>query len=223
MIRRKRRNNQGAVVVVLGLTLLLVLVAAIYWAARNTKHGATQTTHIKEDKALPKQKHDAPMPPADAPNLPAEPTSEQRSAWNRARAKWDTESFYVYALTGVNNPKRNAVDGRNVPTASGWKVRCTCLQYTLIGEAFSNGWVFIQGGSFRGRSIDGETAAREIAKEPSTQVAVVVDLFSKNDPVALAWYRTEGGDVRELKNGPLPNIKESFAKHMRYVQQKIGD
>lgn len=137
----------------------------------------------------------------EAESIPsADLTPEQRAAWEKARASWDKKSKYVYFLSGVNRPKWEPKLGRD-------DVRHH-FSKTLVGEPWE-----LQSAI---------KLAQSLSKEPSIQIAVVVDLFSKRNPFPIAWYQTEGDEVKEIRN-PSVVHRESLSSYLLEVQQNVGD
>lgn len=224
MVTYQRKSNSTGWVVALTLLAMLAIAGALVWVAQNRKNDANNSGGTDQRKQAEQQKKNDEQQTKkndDSPPI-ASLTPEQRAAWERARAKWDKQSHYVYALRGVKKPEWMSVDGKSAfDGVNGWSPQVHCTN-SSVGDAFP---IDGQGTFIEGRNVSfalsPELACRTVATEPETQIAVVVDLFSNRDPVVRAWFQFQGGTVKELKNVPAA-ITKSFASHMRVVQQKIG-
>ena len=67
-------------------------------------------------------------------------------------------------------------------------------------------------------------AARKIAQRvgamPGIQWVSIVDLYSAEDPVVVAWYRDDGDAVKESKGSPPAKIRERLKDFVYQLQTK---
>lgn len=133
-------------------------------------------------------------------------TTEQRSAWERARVRHKKNIVYAYALTGVNTPEWKSVEFEGTSSKP-------------IGSRLSQE---IDDDNHPEVPTQLQRVIRSVSALPSTQIVAVVDLFSQKDPVVISWHQSSGDEIKAMKFPP-PEAKESLAKHLFSIQQHIGD
>jgi hypothetical protein len=185
----------------------------------NTPENNKSTDLAPADKQVQNKEQQQPSEEPQSTKL----TAEQRAAWERRRAQAKKGELYVYAISGIAKPVWKSANCEKTLGNTGWIEQCRCDE-SLIGYAYTDKEkVYVRGYTndpvIR---ITAHQAAYLVAREPATQYAVIVDLFTEKNPIALGWYRSTGGEVKEVQSLPAA-IRDSFSRHMLRVQQTIGD